>query len=34
VGNPTNTKVLGHDEKIKVRPSGIVQKEEIQIKES
>ncbi len=32
--NPTSTKVLGHDEKIKVGPNGTAQEEEVQIKES
>jgi len=28
-GNPTSTKVLGHNEHTKVGPSGIAQKEEL-----
>ncbi len=33
-GSPTSTQVLGQDEKIEARPSGIAQEEEVQIEES
>jgi hypothetical protein len=33
-GNPTSTEVLGQDEEIQVRPSGITQEEEVHIEES